>query len=678
MGADPSLTPELIEAQAFTSGFRGYEPTEVRDFLVRVAAEVRALRDRADQLESAWHSAEERAARPPVLDEDTLMAAVGEETATILRAARSAAADLRPTGRVRMPSGSSPKPRRSGPQIRAEAEGVLAREDRRGRGSRGPLVESGEVRGGRHGRQGPARRRTPSGPRPNRTRPSPSTGPSPPASGSSRISPGAGGWPRCRSSSCGPDGSDCSSPTRWSVAPSKRSTTSSTGPTPRPGPPPTTVGRRMQRAAGSPARPTESVEAADHGDSSRGRPSRRTTSPRPADRRPPRTRRGRMPPAEAGTGPAAPGAPTHAGAVTRARRQRRESGRAVDAASRQRAEAAGGPATGGPPPRRPTRPAASRPCRTCGWCPTHEGAGSGPAWPSPVAGSGVADGVAERGSRQQGGHAVRPHPGGHPSTEADAEATTADAEESRPGRTATKPCCSAARPRSSISSRPLTRKLKRALQDEQNDLLDRLRSLAASPRSARLLPELDDQMARYASAAQPLVDGAAAAGVAFAVEILDRKGSAPMPAPRRSPTWPPRPPATIVDSLRRRLEHAISASAGDEQSRAGRGASGRPTGSGRASASSASRATSWPPPSPGAPGTRRRTVPRCGGSSRTPTARARTATTTPWPAACPRASPSRPASRTRPPTAGAAACWCRTPGDRPGGGDPFPAPPTAA
>ncbi len=60
-----------------------------------MAAEVRALRERTDRLESAWHSAEERAARPPVLDEETLIAAVGEETASILRAARTAAGDLR-------------------------------------------------------------------------------------------------------------------------------------------------------------------------------------------------------------------------------------------------------------------------------------------------------------------------------------------------------------------------------------------------------------------------------------------------------------------------------------------------------------------------------------------------------------------------------------------------------
>ncbi len=95
MGPDPSLTPELIQAQSFTSAFRGLDPGEVRAFLARVAADVKAWRERAEHLESAWRSAEERAARPPVLDEEALIDAVGDETASVLRSARAAASDLR-------------------------------------------------------------------------------------------------------------------------------------------------------------------------------------------------------------------------------------------------------------------------------------------------------------------------------------------------------------------------------------------------------------------------------------------------------------------------------------------------------------------------------------------------------------------------------------------------------
>src|ERR1700722_15075205 len=127
MGPDPSLTPDLIQAKSFTAGFRGYDQTEVRNFLARMATEVRALRDRNVHLESAWHSAEERAARPPVLDEDTLMAAVGEETATILRTARSAAADMR-TKAADEAERLTAEARVQGDAIREDAKSVLARE----------------------------------------------------------------------------------------------------------------------------------------------------------------------------------------------------------------------------------------------------------------------------------------------------------------------------------------------------------------------------------------------------------------------------------------------------------------------------------------------------------------------------------------------------------------------
>ena len=95
MGPDLSITPESVQARGFATAFRGYDAGEVKAYLAKLANELKAWRERAEQLESAWHSAEERAARPPVLDEDTLMAAVGEETAGILRTARAAAADLR-------------------------------------------------------------------------------------------------------------------------------------------------------------------------------------------------------------------------------------------------------------------------------------------------------------------------------------------------------------------------------------------------------------------------------------------------------------------------------------------------------------------------------------------------------------------------------------------------------
>jgi DivIVA domain-containing protein len=114
MAPDPSLTPELVHARAFTVGFRGYDQSEVREFLNRVSGEIRSLREQIERLESLWRSAEERAARPPVLDEETLMAAVGEETAAILRTARASAAELRN------------KAAADADRVKLEAEGLLA------------------------------------------------------------------------------------------------------------------------------------------------------------------------------------------------------------------------------------------------------------------------------------------------------------------------------------------------------------------------------------------------------------------------------------------------------------------------------------------------------------------------------------------------------------------------
>jgi hypothetical protein len=110
----------------------------------------------------------------------------------------------------------------------------------------------------------------------------------------------------------------------------------------------------------------------------------------------------------------------------------------------------------------------------------------------------------------------------------------------------------------------LTRKLKRALQDEQNDLLDRLRSLRGEPKAAALLPEHDAQVASYADSATPLLVDAASAGAAFAADVLAIK-----PAGRGSASVTEvanEAARSIVDPLRRRLEDVISAHAGEDQS----------------------------------------------------------------------------------------------------------------
>jgi DivIVA domain-containing protein len=92
--ADASLSPELIAQRGFITARRGFDPDEVRKFLVQVAKEFRALKQRETGLEEALREAEYRASHP-TWDQDTLLSAVGDETASILRSAHSAAADIR-------------------------------------------------------------------------------------------------------------------------------------------------------------------------------------------------------------------------------------------------------------------------------------------------------------------------------------------------------------------------------------------------------------------------------------------------------------------------------------------------------------------------------------------------------------------------------------------------------
>jgi len=89
----PDMSADLIAGRRFGQTWRGYDPDEVKQFLARVATQVRLLRERIDAAESARRDAEQRASHPE-MDEAALMSAVGEETAGILRSARSAAVEI--------------------------------------------------------------------------------------------------------------------------------------------------------------------------------------------------------------------------------------------------------------------------------------------------------------------------------------------------------------------------------------------------------------------------------------------------------------------------------------------------------------------------------------------------------------------------------------------------------
>jgi hypothetical protein len=90
----------------------------------------------------------------------------------------------------------------------------------------------------------------------------------------------------------------------------------------------------------------------------------------------------------------------------------------------------------------------------------------------------------------------------------------------------------------------LARRVKRALQDDQNDILDRIRSLGGWKDG--VLPDVSEHTGRYVTASTEMLTEAARAGATFsgvAIEIVDDvDGEAAKLAD------------TVVSSLRRRLE----------------------------------------------------------------------------------------------------------------------------
>lgn len=92
---DPS-SPAAVGAAQFTVGRRGYEQEEVRDFLRMVSAELARLQERERFLESEMRAMQTRGmSAPGVLDEETVTALLGEETARVLTVAREAAQQMR-------------------------------------------------------------------------------------------------------------------------------------------------------------------------------------------------------------------------------------------------------------------------------------------------------------------------------------------------------------------------------------------------------------------------------------------------------------------------------------------------------------------------------------------------------------------------------------------------------
>src|SRR5664279_4355130 len=91
--SSPHLAPDDVARHTFASVRRGFDTDEVRDYLESIAIALRGVADRERQLLQELAESEHRAANP-VLDEPTLTAALGLETARVLHSAHEVAAEL--------------------------------------------------------------------------------------------------------------------------------------------------------------------------------------------------------------------------------------------------------------------------------------------------------------------------------------------------------------------------------------------------------------------------------------------------------------------------------------------------------------------------------------------------------------------------------------------------------
>ena len=91
---DDPVSAEEVAHRRFSYAFRGFDPGEVRAYLDRVAEELRASVKTERDLQRRLADAEHRAAHP-VIDEEVLTRTLGEETSRILASAHDVARELK-------------------------------------------------------------------------------------------------------------------------------------------------------------------------------------------------------------------------------------------------------------------------------------------------------------------------------------------------------------------------------------------------------------------------------------------------------------------------------------------------------------------------------------------------------------------------------------------------------
>ncbi len=91
----PRLSPEEVATRGFAASFRGISELEVRNYLRRIADEMTIAQTREEELLGQIEDLREQVSNPPVVTEDRLLDALGEETARVLRSAQESAEQIR-------------------------------------------------------------------------------------------------------------------------------------------------------------------------------------------------------------------------------------------------------------------------------------------------------------------------------------------------------------------------------------------------------------------------------------------------------------------------------------------------------------------------------------------------------------------------------------------------------
>ena len=125
MADDHPITADDVARKQFATAFRGFDQYEVRAFLASIAAELASLHEREKSLRERLSAAE---VKPPAAEiaEDELEAALGAEMTRVLHAAREAAAEIRANAEdsvARLLREANDEATR----LRTDAESVLAR-----------------------------------------------------------------------------------------------------------------------------------------------------------------------------------------------------------------------------------------------------------------------------------------------------------------------------------------------------------------------------------------------------------------------------------------------------------------------------------------------------------------------------------------------------------------------